>query len=430
MNIFGYLEYRGDVPLRDAPFNDVDNLILAELSYTDFGGIVPEDGREISIAEAFERFFQNHTREEILASKSYTARAPLLMEEMSKGARFRDTRLAFYQSENDMQTELQFGAVTFLLPDGTAYAAFRGTDGTLVGWKEDFRLSYLLGTESQKRAAAYLDRVGQRLGRPLRTGGHSKGGNLAMYAAACCSPETRERLIAIYNNDGPGFRPEFLRQEGYEQILGRIVSIVPDTSVIGMMMESGKAPRVIRSSASGIVQHDGFTWETRRDGFEPAELSDTSMVIRRMLEGWLDETDDAARKALTDTVFSLLEATGEATFSGINDALWKNMGTMVSSARNLPKGSLKELGRLVTRLGQNGVRAASSYITGKTSARVREISDRTSDKVRRISEETSARAHRIPDKTPGGERGISRSLEKNDEDATEPSETGTTDANG
>ena len=91
---------------------------------------------------------------------------------------------------------------------------------------------------------------------------------------------------------------------------------------------------------------------------------------------------------------------------------------------------LKELGRLVTRLGQNGVRAASSYITGKTSARVREISDRTSDKVRRISEETSARAHRIPDKTPDGERGISRSLEKNDEDAAEPSETGTTDANG
>ena len=373
MNIFGYLKWRGDVPLGKAPFNEADNLILSELAYTDFGGIVPEDGTPVSLAEACDRFFQTHTREEILASKSYTARAPLLMEEMRRGARFADTRLAFYQSCRDREAEMQFGAVTFLLPDGSAFAAFRGTDGTLLGWKEDFRLSYLSGTEGQKRSALYLDRIAEGFRGPIKAGGHSKGGNLAMYAAAFCSPETQKKLVIVYNNDGPGFRPEVLQEPGYQRVLPRILSIVPETSVIGMMMETGSERHVVRSTASGIVQHDGFSWETEPDGLEDASLSDASVVIRQMLEGWLDMTDDEARKSLTDTVFTLLESTGEETFSGINESRWKSFNTMASFIRKLPKGSMLEVGKLISRLGQSGVQAASSYLSGKTAGKVQEM---------------------------------------------------------
>ena len=245
------------------------------------------------------------------------------------------------------------------LPDNTAYAAFRGTDGTIVGWKEDFNLSWLSGTEGQQKAAEYLSAVGKALGCLLRAGGHSKGGNLAVYAASCCDRPVQDRIMAVYSNDGPGFRPEFTAGEGYRRILPRIISIIPDTSVIGMLMESPAEPKVIRSTASGMVQHDGFTWETERDRFVPATLSATSGIIRETLAGWLEQTDDEARRAMTDTVFQLLGATGEETFSGIREGKLKSAEAIAQSVRNLPRGSMQEMVKLISRLGGNGIRTGA-----------------------------------------------------------------------
>ncbi len=136
-NILDYLEWRCDVPLAVDPFNEVDNLVLSELVYTDFRGILSMDARAVPLRDAADAFFQTHDREEILESKSFTARAPLLMEKMLEGERFRGVKLCWYQDETDTEQAMQFAAVTFLLPDGSAYVAFRGTDGTLVGWRED-----------------------------------------------------------------------------------------------------------------------------------------------------------------------------------------------------------------------------------------------------------------------------------------------------
>ena len=213
-NIFDYLEWRCDVPLAVDPFNEVDNLVLAELVYTDFGGIVPVDGRQISLRDAADAFFRRHTHEEILAIKSYTARAPLLMEKMLEGERFRDVKLCWYLDETDTERETQLAAVTFLLPDRSAYVAFRGTDGTLVGWREDCNLSFQHETDGQRRSARYLNLVGGQLDAPMRVGGHSKGGNMAVYAAARCEPALQDRLLAVYTNDGPGFHEEMLQSEG------------------------------------------------------------------------------------------------------------------------------------------------------------------------------------------------------------------------
>ena len=371
MNVFDYLKWRGDVPLSVAPFNEVDNLILSELAYTDFSGIVPESGQEVPLREAYEAYFSSHTREEIQASKSFTARSPLLMEPMCSGARFGDMKLTAYRDERNTQADLQFSAVTFLLSDGSAYAAFRGTDGTLVGWKEDFLFSYLSGTEGQQRAAEYLRRDAGEIGRPLRAGGHSKGGNLAVYAAACCGEETQDRLTAVYSNDGPGFRLEFLAGEEYQRIVPKIVSIVPDTSVIGLLMDSSVRPRVVRSTASGIMQHDGFSWETERDRFAEAKLSETSKMLRQMLSGWLDQMDDGDRKELTETIFGLLSATGENTFSGISESRWKSLEAMAASALKLPKENLQEMGRYLTQLGKSGGKTVSALLQSRVAELLR-----------------------------------------------------------
>ena len=357
-DIFDYLKWRADVPFSVSPFNDVDNLILAELAYTDFGGIVPEEG--CGLKDACEAFFAVHTKEEILESKAFTAKAPLLMEEMIKGPRFADMRIRAYIDEKG--PDLQLSAVTFDLSDGTSYVAFRGTDGTVVGWKEDFNFSFLDETEGQRKAVSYLNGIQGR----LRVGGHSKGGNLAVYASAFC--EDQDKILEVYSNDGPGFREKIIQTEGFQKVLPKVRSIVPDTSVIGLLLAGQYAQTVVKSSASGLMQHDGFTWQVTRHGFEEAELSEASRLVDKTVSGWLTQMNDMERETLTETVFSLIESTGQDRFSDMNAQKLKTAEAMWTAARSLPREKQQEVVRLFKLLGQSGSHAAADYIAARIEA--------------------------------------------------------------
>ncbi len=366
-NIFDYLEWRADVPFSADPFNEVDNLILAELAYTDFTGVVAADEEETTVADACRAFFGRHTQEEILSRKSYTARAPLLMEQMAAGERFRDLRLSRYLQETDAQEEIQFAAVTFRFPGQALYVAFRGTDGTLVGWKEDFNFTFLPETEGQSLAARYLNEAAQGTEEPILVGGHSKGGNFAVYAASCASEEVRERIRRVYSNDGPGFREEVIQSEGYRSILPKAVCIVPDTAIIGRLLESDIPYRVIRSDASGIVQHDGFSWQVKRNRFEDAEPSASGKLIGRTLGGWLATMSDETRRSVVDTVFGLFESSGAESFSEMGEHKWRSLETIVTGLRELPKEKQQELMTLLKALGQTGGHTAVDYLSARYS---------------------------------------------------------------
>ncbi|MBO4212270.1 MAG: DUF2974 domain-containing protein [Oscillospiraceae bacterium] len=356
-NIFEYLHWRGDVPLAVAPFNHVDNLILSELVYTDFDRVVPNDGTAVPLSEARKRFFALHNRLEVQArtAHSYTAPAPFLMDSMQEGARFRDLRLCCYEAVTDLDAAAQFAAVTFLLPDNTAYVAFRGTDGTVVGWKEDMILSYRSNTVGQLCAQDYLSRIGVLTRLPLRVGGHSKGGNLAIYAAAHCAPELQERLLCVWSNDGPGFRDDVRILEGYQRIQEKCVSIVPATSVIGMLLECDCERRVVKSAASGLAEHDGFSWECGPLDFIPASPSRRGAYYGKTLDNWVARQDDATLRSLVDSLFSLFEATGEQTFHSMTTKKRRTAELMVSALRALPREKQRELlaatGRLVQSTG-------------------------------------------------------------------------------
>lgn len=364
-NIFDYLEWRCDVPLAVDPFNEVDNLVLSELVYTDFRGILSMDARAVPLRDAADAFFQTHDREEILESKSFTARAPLLMEKMLEGERFRGVKLCWYQDETDIEQAMQFAAVTFLLPDGSAYVAFRGTDGTLVGWREDANLSFLRDTEGQRRSAAYLNRVGGRLDGAIHVGGHSKGGNMAVYAAAHCEPALQDRLLAVYNNDGPGFHEEMLQTEGYRRILPKLVRIIPETSIIGLMLSSLAENCVVKSAQNGIFQHDGFSWEVSRNRFVGAELSDASRWFRRFLSEWLDHNDEEARRAMTEIVFSLFESTGADSFREIGQQKWRSAEAILAAMVKLPRAKQQEALSFIQKLGASGGQAVAEYISSR-----------------------------------------------------------------
>ena len=343
-NIHEYLIWRGDVPFTVSPFNEVDALVLSELAYTDFHGVLSEQGEQrITVEEARRLFWEKHTREEIMAMDSYTKTAPFLMDEMAGKGRFGGTVMAYYYDVIDTNVDVQLAALTFYLPDGTAFVAFRGTDDTVVGWKEDFNLSYMPETEGQRRAAEYLNAHFSGQSISIRVGGHSKGGNLAMYAAVCAEKAVRDRIIAVYNNDGPGFLKEFTETEAYRDMVPRFICTVPEKAVIGTLLNSKAFQHVVKSTASGIFQHDGFSWNVLGNRFvEVDRRSDSSIALEMTLHQWLEEQNESNRRTFVNTMFGLLESTGRSTIGEIKGDLpgslatmWKMLETMNKEQREL-----------------------------------------------------------------------------------------------
>jgi len=349
-NILDYIAWRGDLLFSERPFNEVDNLILAELSYLRMDGFVPaEPGEGITLGELYESYRRGG------GTAEYHGNDPLpLFEAAASSERFRGVRLSACVSETDPEREIQFAAVCFALGDGTLYVAFRGTDNSIVGWREDFNLSYQRGTPGQLAAAAYLDRVAGCTERPLRVGGHSKGGNFATYAAAFCREDVRrERVMEVWSNDGPGFNRSLVDTEQVRAILPRTRHIIPESSLIGVLLTNQDEKEVVRSSASGIGQHDPYSWEVSACGFVRAEKqSATSVFMDETLDRWVDELDDAERANIVAAIFDSIEASGAGTLAELNENWWPSYSAILKAVRDMDPehrknalGSLKKLAK-------------------------------------------------------------------------------------
>ena len=354
MELFDYLKWRNDVSLRAAPFNEIDNVLLSYLAYADFGELLHEPKRHVSIETCLKRFCEKHDLEEVRESKHFIERAPLLLEDMVLGARFRGTKVAHFREVFDKEKVQQFAALVFLLPDGTKYVSFRGTDLSITGWKEDFLMSFTAETEGAKEAVSYLNEVAASVDGDLILGGHSKGGNFAMYAAAFAEEAVRGRIRQVYNNDGPGFREEIVHTAAYRELLPKIINILPQTSIIGRLLSNEAAHTVVKSTAAGIFQHDVTTWEVTKDKFVRTEPDAFSDFVEKSLGTWLETMDDEARKSLVETVFSMIEMTEAETFVEFGENLFKNTGLIIKGFGKLPKEKRSELTAALGGLAEAG----------------------------------------------------------------------------
>lgn len=364
-DIFEYLKWRGDVPFDADPFNEVDNLVLAELAYADFDGILSSGSDKMPLREADRRYFETHPREDINEDSGHILRAPLLMDGMLSGRRFAGTRLTNYVNIVNADKDMQIAALTYMVPDGSAYVAFRGTDSTIVGWKEDFNMSYLPETEGQRSAVRYLNEAASRTRRPLRVGGHSKGGNFAVYAAAFCDKKVQDRILGVYTNDGPGFRSEVMRSEEYKRIVPKVTSIVPDTSIIGMLLTSRVRHMTVKSSESGIMQHDAMSWQIERNRFVPAEPSALGLFVKESQQNWLSKIDDESRESFVNTLFSVFEATGMDTFGEMKGQKLKAFERMLDGIKGIPKERQAEFLEIMGGLLQSGTHVARNAISDR-----------------------------------------------------------------
>lgn len=343
MVLLDYLKWRNDISLKISPFNDIDNVILSCLAYIDFGEFFANSDESYTLEEIFELFCKNHSLDEIRESKQFTERVALLLEEMVQADRFKGTKVVHYTEDLDKEKVKQFAAVTFILPDGTNYISFRGTDSTIIGWKEDFLMTFMSDTEGAKEAVKYLNEVSKLLEGEMIVGGHSKGGNFAMFASAFCDKVVQDRISRVYNNDGPGFRDEVIKSSEYQAIVNKICTIVPQTSMIGQLLANESEQKVIESDAFGLYQHDAMTWKVKKDSFVEAELDAFGNFVDVALGSWLEKIDDETRLSIVSTVFSMIEETEAETFYEFSDSLFKNTGIIIKGLVKLPKEKRTEL---------------------------------------------------------------------------------------
>jgi len=320
--IIDYLDWRGDLSFNQDPLNEVDNLIFSVLSYSDFSGVVPglDKPGSVTLQEAADRIGPAPHEVTTNLTRSFFAALPLLLEKCAQTERFANLELSHYIDRIEFAKAEQFSAVVFSLDEQLHFIAFSGTDDTLAGWKEDLEMSFREAVPAQRDATRYAQAVIANLSGNFYLGGHSKGGNLAVYAAAHLTPEEQQRIIAVYNNDGPGFLANIIEKEGYQRIIHKVTTFIPQSSVAGILLEHEEKFQIIRSNETGLMQHNAFSWEVLGKHFVyEQELSKSSLVLSQAIRAWLNNISLEERFQFVEALFKVIDATGAKTLSELSE---------------------------------------------------------------------------------------------------------------
>lgn len=353
MNMLDYIDWRGDITFEEKGLNEVDNLIFCELSYLvmdDIEKVHTDEG--MTIAALYEAYAGLRPRPKIIMNDPMPT-----LRKMAISSRFRDVIIKRYVNEVNPEEQAQFSAVTFEYKEGEAYVAFRGTDDTLVGWREDFNMSFLSETYGQKAAVEYLNSIAADTTAKLIVGGHSKGGNFAVYAAAFCDPDIKEnRIVRVYSNDGPGFRNEVTDSEEYLSILPKVVKIIPESSLVGVLLGGRERARYILSSAKLFAQHDPYTWQCRGPRMEDApDRSQLSVFMGDTIGNWLSGQDEEQRKTLVDVFFDSLETAGADTVSDLNNDRMRIYTAFMKALSNVDSDSKSSIQQMMQKFISTGM---------------------------------------------------------------------------
>lgn len=304
-----------------SPFNPADNIVFSQLSYLPLDGVVPgpETKAAVSTGEAMTKLAERLQDDPESAKNTLIFKKdPAFINALGSAERYRNCVLSNYVNHVDVSREVQFSAVTINTRDGHTFIAYRGTDATLIGWKEDFTMSFNTVIPSQLEAVSYLETAARKNRGRLRVGGHSKGGNLAVYAASFCGSCTRQRIGAVYCNDGPGFHKQVIESEGYQAVRNRIYSYVPQTSIVGMLFEHDDNYMVVKSTQTGLMQHEMYSWEM---GYNDLVYLDKttreSRFVDKTLREWISGLNREQRRQFTEALFSILGTAEAATVSEI-----------------------------------------------------------------------------------------------------------------
>jgi hypothetical protein len=354
-DLFDYISWRGDLDFDQIPFNPVDNIVFSQLSYLPMEGIVPgpQDRGGITIEELAIKYEKKHKNSSSGLTNDITVNDAIsVIKAIGSTIRYKDCKVFGYTNNIDLAQEKQFAAFCAII--GSKHfsrkmlVVFRGTDMTLVGWKESFNMSFITSIPSQKEAVFYLEKIAGRSHYPLIIAGHSKGGNLAIYASAFCSKVTQSRIAAIYSNDAPGFHKQVIQSKGYKAIRARIKAFIPQSSLVGMLFEHGETPMVIKSNANGPMQHNLCSWEVTHNNMADAgELTEQSRFIDNIICKWIDQIDDEQRQQFIQAIYKILVSCDAHSLADLTDD-WKNTaGSIINALLNMDKPTKKLMVKII-----------------------------------------------------------------------------------
>ena len=309
-NIIDYIEKYGGMTFSEKGFNNVDALILSQFSYFKMDGMVPEVGT-MQDGVSVEDISRMDCVDGLFTDERYAGNNRRLFNAMAASERFKSILLNHYINLVSNRWEMQFSAVTATLSDGTVHVVFRGTDETVVGWKEDFNMAFMTPVPSQVKAVDYLHYAAERIKGDFSVGGHSKGGNLAVYSAMKCSKFVRDRITGIYSQDGPGFTRETLEDADFDAIKDRIHKYVPHSSIIGMLLQCQEEFKVVEARSVGILQHDPFNWAVADDDFVYRDdVAGRYVINDEAVYEWAKRADPEEMKVFVNRIYDIFVAAG------------------------------------------------------------------------------------------------------------------------
>lgn len=315
MNIFRYIDKYGNISFLEKEFNDVDNLIFSALIYIDLDKYVSNNNfNKRSIQDVGNDFLKNYNKKKkiVIATKIGIK----VLRYIKDTKRYKDLLLYNYSYiGNDKE---QFSAITIEINNSLIYVSFEGTDQLISGWKEDFMMSYQFPVLSQKMAIKYINKfIFNR--HKIIIGGHSKGGNLAVVAGMYANMFVKNKIIKVYNNDGPGLREEQFNSNKYKNMEKKLVSIIPNYSVVGLLLKHSDKYMVVKSMKRGINAHNFTNWVISDDKLLITKLSNYSKIINKTVNKWLDKYSDSERELFVKELFLIFDRANIYSLTDIND---------------------------------------------------------------------------------------------------------------
>lgn len=361
------------------PFSKIDGLIFSQLSYLSFDNLVPDlknRGKGVHLSEIAE----NENYEAIFPLERTAERNKKLLNAVAYSNRYGKIRVNYYEDIFDIEKDTQFCAITFVFPNGDACIAFRGTDSTITGWKENFNMLFTSPVAAQKLSVPYVEKVAKKVKGNITLVGHSKGGNLAIYAGTMCNDETKTKIIEIQSFDSPGFTKEFIESEKHLATEEKIAKFIPEESMIGLLLNNRENYRIIKSEGSGILQHDPFMWQVENDDFVNGEkLYMRSKFFDDTFNDWVYSSEPEQREKFVEALFKMIQAANAENATSFIDwadnlksnsaLIYENLKDLDPETRNLV---LKGFGNLFSSINKN-VKSTPKKLWNDTLKKLKEM---------------------------------------------------------
>lgn len=351
MNITRYVKINGNKTFDELPLNPVDSLILSQLSYLKFDGVddrIYLNNEGVCIKDIAE----SDKVADLFGDVRYANVNKGLFDAAAASERFGTIKLSNYVDIIDADAEIQFSAVTATCSNGLTYVVYRGTDDNLVGWQEDFNMIYKTPVPAQEKAVWYLNLVSEKIEGDFYVGGHSKGGNLAVYASMFVNESIQNRIINVFSHDGPGFKKEILEGSGFFRIKDKILKYVPRESIFGLMQATTEKYEVVLCHKRGISQHSPFNWIVNGYDFKYADNVENVYILRnKIFNIWASKITDEQAKDFSENFFAIFR---EAGFSNLNDfqgdllAKYGVIKSLISAMENVDEETKAELMEVIT----------------------------------------------------------------------------------